>query len=71
MKKKLTKVLAFIGAMTVFDNAVRVRYEVDCVTNEVTSDMEVTVLGCTVTKIPKDSAFAECVTIGRNFLNKH
>lgn len=71
MKKKLTKALAFIGAMTVLDNAVRVHYTVDLDTNEVLSDMEVNVLGYTVAKIPKDSAFVECVNIGRNFLNTH
>ena len=71
MKKKLTKVLAFIGAMTVLDNAVRVRFTVDLESNEVLSDMEVSVLGHTVAKIPKESILAKYFTIGRNFLNTH
>lgn len=71
MKKKLTKVLAFVGAMTVLDKAVRVRFKVDPDTNEVLSDMEVNVLGYRVAKIPKESPFAEWTTIGRNFLDMH
>ena len=71
MKKKLTKVLAFIGAMTVLNETVRVHYTVNRDTNEVVSGMDVRMLGYTVAKIPKESTFVKCVNFGRMYLDKH